>query len=351
MKDENIFSDENLKMAKQNERNKKQMKKVIQVNKFPIKLWLDNIEQGALEQAENLARLPFAYRHIAIMPDSHQGYGMPIGGVMATKDVVVPNAVGVDIGCFTGDTMVKLTDDRSLSFLELLNEHKKGKINFIYSKDKDNSIVIEKIQNVLLTRKVNELLEIELDSGEKYKCTTDHIHYLFDGREIKASELRIGDSLFSLYVKQKEEKDDDLMHYKNKRNKLSSYNIVFNPRIQKYNHKRKSHPELTKVEYSNINHKIKSIRKIKVKEIPVYCLQINNTHNFALNAGVFVHNCGMCAVKTSLTDIDKETLKKIMGEIRKVIPVGFNKHKEGSKEYKENTEIIDKFIDKHFEII
>ena len=33
------------------------------------------------------------------MPDSHHGYGMPIGGVMATKDVVIPNAVGVDIGC------------------------------------------------------------------------------------------------------------------------------------------------------------------------------------------------------------------------------------------------------------
>jgi len=41
--------------------------------------------------------------------------------------------------------------------------------------------------------------------------------------------------------------------------------------------------------------------------------------------------CGMCAVKTSLTEIDKETLKKIMGEIRKAIPVGFNKHKEAQK--------------------
>src|SRR5699024_3761368 len=37
--------------------------------------------------------------HVAIMPDSHQGYGMPIGGVLATKDAIIPNAVGVDIGC------------------------------------------------------------------------------------------------------------------------------------------------------------------------------------------------------------------------------------------------------------
>ncbi len=57
------------------------------------------MEAGALAQARNLANLPFVFRHIAIMPDSHQGYGMPIGGVMATQGVVVPNAVGVDIGC------------------------------------------------------------------------------------------------------------------------------------------------------------------------------------------------------------------------------------------------------------
>lgn len=62
-------------------------------------MWLDEIEDGAIDQAKNLANLPFAYHHIAIMPDAHQGYGMPIGGVLATKDVVVPNAVGVDIAC------------------------------------------------------------------------------------------------------------------------------------------------------------------------------------------------------------------------------------------------------------
>jgi len=67
--------------------------------RIPIKMWLDDIEDGALEQASNLANLPFAFKHIAIMPDAHQGYGMPIGGVMATKGVIVPNAVGVDIGC------------------------------------------------------------------------------------------------------------------------------------------------------------------------------------------------------------------------------------------------------------
>lgn len=73
--------------------------KVIDTEKLPIKLWLDDIEDGALEQAKNLANHPFAVKWISIMPDSHQGYGMPIGGVLATQEVVIPNAVGVDIGC------------------------------------------------------------------------------------------------------------------------------------------------------------------------------------------------------------------------------------------------------------
>ena len=65
----------------------------------PIKSWVSDLEAGAGTQAMNLANLPFAYKHIALMPDAHLGYGMPIGGVMATKGVVIPNAVGVDIGC------------------------------------------------------------------------------------------------------------------------------------------------------------------------------------------------------------------------------------------------------------
>ena len=66
---------------------------------IPIKLWADKVEPLALEQAKNLANLPFAYKWVAVMPDCHPGYGMPIGGVLATQGAIIPNAVGVDIGC------------------------------------------------------------------------------------------------------------------------------------------------------------------------------------------------------------------------------------------------------------
>lgn len=75
------------------------MRLKITTEKIPIKLWLEEIEEGTLQQAKELANLSIAFKHIAIMPDAHLGYGMPIGGVLATKNAIVPNAVGVDIGC------------------------------------------------------------------------------------------------------------------------------------------------------------------------------------------------------------------------------------------------------------
>jgi len=73
--------------------------KFFEGSRIPIKSWCNNPEQGAVDQAQNLASLPFAFKHVSLMPDTHQGYGMPIGGVLATKGVVIPNCVGVDIGC------------------------------------------------------------------------------------------------------------------------------------------------------------------------------------------------------------------------------------------------------------
>ncbi len=66
---------------------------------MPVKSWCENCEEGAVKQAVNLAHHPALVSHVALMPDAHQGYGMPIGGVVAAKGAVIPAAVGVDIGC------------------------------------------------------------------------------------------------------------------------------------------------------------------------------------------------------------------------------------------------------------
>lgn len=96
--------------------------KVISTEKLPIKLWLEDIEDGALEQAKHLANLPFAYKWVSIMPDSHQGFGMPIGGVLATKDVIIPNAVGVDIGCGMCAVKTSLTEIDTGTLKKIMGE-------------------------------------------------------------------------------------------------------------------------------------------------------------------------------------------------------------------------------------
>lgn len=74
---------------------------LIELNENPTDFKIygaEKIEDGALEQMKVAMKLPVTVAG-AIMPDAHQGYGLPIGGVLATKNAIIPYGVGVDIGC------------------------------------------------------------------------------------------------------------------------------------------------------------------------------------------------------------------------------------------------------------
>lgn len=98
------------------------MEKVINSERIPIRMWLEEVEEGALAQILNLANFPFAFHHIVILPDCHQGYGMPIGGVLATEEVIVPNAVGVDIGCGMSAIQTDLEEIEPAKLKNIINE-------------------------------------------------------------------------------------------------------------------------------------------------------------------------------------------------------------------------------------
>lgn len=67
----------------------------------PIKLWTEGVpvEDAARQQLTNTAKMPFIFRHLAVMPDVHLGKGSTIGSVIPTQGAIIPAAVGVDIGC------------------------------------------------------------------------------------------------------------------------------------------------------------------------------------------------------------------------------------------------------------
>lgn len=104
---------------------KKDLPIIIDKGNLPIKSWTEDIEEGALRQAVNLANLPFAFKHIALMPDVHEGFGMPIGGVLASRKMIIPNAVGVDIGCGVFAVKTDITNIQSQEIKQVLNKAKK----------------------------------------------------------------------------------------------------------------------------------------------------------------------------------------------------------------------------------
>jgi len=66
----------------------------------PVLSWANhNLASQETKMAKNVASLPFVFKHVALMPDVHLGKGALVGSVVATKDAVIPAAVGVDIGC------------------------------------------------------------------------------------------------------------------------------------------------------------------------------------------------------------------------------------------------------------
>ena len=79
----------------------------IPLNAIPYKSWGDQIDDNTFKQIENACRLPIS-RGAALMPDAHLGYGLPIGGVLATEGAIVPYAVGVDIACRMKMTLTDL---------------------------------------------------------------------------------------------------------------------------------------------------------------------------------------------------------------------------------------------------
>lgn len=69
--------------------------------RYPVKEWTVGVpvEDGARKQLFNVANMPFIFKHIAVMPDCHQGIGATVGSVIPTTKAIIPASVGVDLGC------------------------------------------------------------------------------------------------------------------------------------------------------------------------------------------------------------------------------------------------------------
>jgi len=167
----------------------------LRASPLPFPIWgKEQIDVEAIKQMENSMRLPVTVTG-ALMPDAHVGYGLPIGGVLATDNVVIPYAVGVDIACFSGDTKIPLLDGNDYTVEELAERTEPF---HIYACKPDGKIVVASA-TALKTGENSELVEVTLDNGEKILCTPDHEFMLRDGSYQKAIDLFTGESLMPFY--------------------------------------------------------------------------------------------------------------------------------------------------------
>lgn len=163
----------------------------------PVKIWTDTVEEGAERQLTALAASPHVFQHVAAMPDVHVGRGATVGSVFATRDVLLPAAVGSDIGCFTGGTLIPLLNGRDVS-IETLAES--GGEFWVWSITPSQRITAAKA-TARKTREHAPLLRVTLDNGESITCTPDHRFMLRDGSWSEAANLRPGVSLMPFYRK------------------------------------------------------------------------------------------------------------------------------------------------------
>jgi tRNA-splicing ligase RtcB len=287
--------------------------------------WASILESQAREQAQRTASMPFIYPHLALMPDAHLGKGSTVGSVIPTLGAIIPAAVGVDIGCFHGDTRVPLLNGRQRSLKDLADG--KGPY-WVYSLGADGRIVPGRAV-ALKTRSDAELMRVTVSGGDEIVCTPDHPFMMNDGTYREARDLRFNDSLMLLYRRwQTRDGYESVSTGKggSRQTHVLVYEAVNGPVPPGTEVHHKDHVHFNN-EPGNHNHKVIAVEHL-AERADAYCLQVEEHHNFALAAGVFVHNCGMHAVRTQFTagDMHRGDLAALREAIEAAVPLSAGKY-------------------------
>jgi len=371
--------------------------------------WASVLDDGTRQQAQRAASMPFIYPHLALMPDAHLGKGATVGSVIPTLGAIIPAAVGVDIGCFRGDTQVPLLNGRQQSLQDLAEGT--GPY-WVYSLNADGQIV-PGLAVAQRTRCSAELIKVVVSGGDEILCTPDHLFMMNDGSYREATALRFNDSLMPLYRRWQTrdgyesvstgkgssrqthnlilDKGAHSSHHRRARPSFDNGSPAFQARrlagirrsnsepgrqaqmaevgarnISRYMAERSDHflaavagngrrgaPYLVRFNTSprmcddcgevtanpaalrwhkqrvhSCNHKVIAVESVGERS-DVYCLQVAKYHNFALAAGVFVHNCGMIAVRTQFTAEEvraRGNLTALRESIERAIPLSAGKY-------------------------
>ncbi|MEW6212080.1 MAG: RtcB family protein [Acidobacteriota bacterium] len=233
------------------------------IGDVPVRLFLtpallNDAEDILYRQIVNATRF-HGVRMVAITPDVHYGYGVPVGCVLITdaeEGAIAMGPVGYDIGCFTADTLVPTIDGNSYPIGELTE---RGEEIYVYSLSAEHKVVVAKAA-AKKTRVNASLVKVTLDNDREILCTPDHLFMLRDGTYGEAIDLKPATSLMPF----------------DKRAEVDAMSAKH-----------------------GYNHKVVSVEPLS-ETADVYCLTVPDYGNFALDAGVFVHNCGMVSARSDV---------------------------------------------------
>ena len=210
--------------------------------------------------------------------------------------------------CFRGDTRVALVDGTAPTLEEMARRHDSGELFWGYSIGENGRLIVSLLDAPRFIGR-DSLLEVELDNGERIHATPDHLFMKRDGRMAAAHALRPNDALMPLYrglVRGYEEVYQPIDGYHCATHRLADeWNIrhrIYEEVPGTHRHhidfdRRNNRPAATTPAYRN--HKVVAIREI-AGDHDVYCLTVPEAGNFALQAGVFVKNCGIIVNVTPL---------------------------------------------------
>jgi len=236
--------------------------------------------------------------------------------------------------CFRADTRVALVDDTSVTLEDMARRHESGELFWGYSIGSGGRIIVSLLDKPRFIGR-DALIEIVLDSGVPIHATPDHLFLRRDGRYAAASELRQGDSLMPLYrelVRGYESVYQPINGHLLATHRLADewnlHNGIYTESFRRQERyadptQRQWHAERMRRAWARElscdrtvlgrfpeviagsrgrpvrNHKVRAIRELP-GEHDVYCLSVPEAGNFALEAGVFVHNCGIIVNVTPL---------------------------------------------------
>jgi Intein splicing domain len=234
---------------------------------------------------------------------------VPLLHNFVANDLIVHNSTYAR--CFRGDTRVALVDGTAPTLEEMARRADSGEYFWGYSIAERGRLIVSLLDSPRFIGR-DALLEVELDDGAIIHATPDHLFMRRDGRMVQAHQLRPDDALMPLYrelfrgCEQVYQPADGSLQATRRLARQWNMRHGIRRGLRAKLGRGRAGPSATGMSGTGMsgtaiyrNHKIAAVREL-AGDHDVYCLTVPEAGNFALEAGVFVHNCGIIVNVTPL---------------------------------------------------